>query len=145
MERPDPAAPGSESRAQPPRRRFTDPALALDSVIGPGVELEGTWRGTGNLDVHGGFSGTLIVDGLVWLRPESRVSGELVVTDLVVEGTLVGSVRATGKIDLRATCRVEAEIEAAQIVAAEGSKVEGRITVSGGADDVVAYSERRES
>jgi cytoskeletal protein CcmA (bactofilin family) len=118
--------------------------VALESVIGPGVELEGTWRTTGNLDIHGGFSGTLIVEGLVWLRPGSRVSGELMATDLVVEGTLLSSVRATGKIDLRATCRVEAEIEAAQIVAAEGSQVEGRITVTGGSDEVVAYSERRQ-
>ncbi len=143
MPPPDPAAPGAEPRAGEPRRRFTDPSAALDSVIGPGANLEGTWRGADSLDIHGVFSGTLIVDELVWLRPQSRVSGELVVTDMVVEGTLIGSVRATGKIDLRATCRVEAEIEAAQIVAAEGSEVEGRITVTGESRNVVGYSERR--
>ncbi len=47
------------------------------------------------------------IEGLVWMHPGSRFTGELATTDLVIEGELRGTVRATGKVDMRTTCRVE--------------------------------------
>ncbi|MCU0305935.1 MAG: polymer-forming cytoskeletal protein [Thermoanaerobaculales bacterium] len=128
----------------PPQRRFTDERPGFTGAIGRDTLVEGLIRGTTELEIWGSFDGQIEVEGLVWLRPGSRVKGDIAVTDLVVEGELDGKVRATGKVDLRATCRVEAEITASRVAAAEGSQIEGRITVTGKAEEVVGYSERRE-
>jgi cytoskeletal protein CcmA (bactofilin family) len=128
----------------PPQRRFTDTHEGFASVIGRDLRLEGTLRGTTDLEIWGTFEGEMTIEGLVWLRPGSRFTGELSTTNLVVEGELTGNVRATGKVDMRATCRVEADVTAAKVAAAEGSHIEGRISVSGSSDGVVGYSERRQ-
>lgn len=125
------------------QRRFTDEREGFASSIGRDVTIEGTIRGATNLEIWGNFEGEMEIEGLVWLRPGSRFSGGLVTTDLVVEGELHGTVRATSKVDMRATCRVKADVTATRVAAAEGSHIEGRITVVKNTDNVVGYSERR--
>jgi cytoskeletal protein CcmA (bactofilin family) len=126
-----------------PKRRFTDDREGFASVIGCDLVVEGTITGATDLEIWGSFEGRLEIEGLVWMRPGSRLTGELVTTDLVVEGELRGTVTASSKVDLRATCRLEGDVTAARVAAAEGSHIEGRITVAGSADEVVGYSERR--
>lgn len=127
------------------RRRFTDERPVFSSVIGRDVRVQGELAGATDIEIWGSFNGVMTIEGLVWMRPGSRFAGELEATDLVVEGELQGTVRATGKVDMRATCCVEADVTAARIAAAEGSQIEGRITVSGMSDEAVGYSERRKS
>jgi cytoskeletal protein CcmA (bactofilin family) len=127
-----------------PQRRFTDSRERFASTIGRDIGIEGVIRGATDLEIWGSFEGEMEIEGLVWLRPGSRFAGELLTTDLVIEGELRGTVRATGKVDMRATCRVEADVAASKVAAAEGGHIEGRITVSRSSDDVVGYSERRE-
>ncbi|MEX1310757.1 MAG: polymer-forming cytoskeletal protein [Candidatus Sulfomarinibacteraceae bacterium] len=127
------------------QRRFTDERDGSASSIGREASIEGTIKGSTNLEIWGSFEGEIQIEGLVWLRPGSRFAGELVTTDLVVEGELCGTVRATRKVDMRASCHVEADVTAARVAAAEGSHIEGRIHVSGPGDAVVGYNERRGS
>jgi len=127
----------------PPQRRFTDVRDGSASVIGRDLRLEGTMRGVTDLEIWGSFEGELSIEGLAWLRPGSRFTGELRATELVVEGELTGTVHATEKVDMRATCHVEADVTARRVAAAEGSHIEGRITVTGPSTDVVGYTERR--
>lgn len=126
-----------------PKRRFTDEREGFASVIGRDLQIEGAIRGTTSLEIWGSFEGQIEIEGLVWMRPGSRAKGELIATDLVVEGELRGTVRATGKVDMRATCHVVADVTASRVAAAEGSYIEGRIDVSDSCDKTVGYSERR--
>ena len=126
-----------------PQRRFTDEREGFASSIGRDVTIEGTIKGATDLEIWGSFEGEMEIQGLVWLRPGSRFAGGLVTTDLVVEGELRGTVRAIRKVDMRATCHVVADVTASKVAAAEGSYIEGRITVAEQSDEVVGYAERR--
>jgi cytoskeletal protein CcmA (bactofilin family) len=132
-----------ESSNERSRRRFTDEREGFASSIGRDVSIEGAITGSTDLEIWGSFEGEVEIEGLVWLRPGSRFAGELKATDLVVEGELRGTVKASSKVDMRASCRVLADVTAARVAAAEGSYIEGRINVTGPADEVVGYSERR--
>jgi cytoskeletal protein CcmA (bactofilin family) len=144
MDTADPVAkPARASEGAPPHRRFTDRHPSVSNAVGSGMLIEGAMRGAAGLEVLGRFIGELTIDGLLRIGPGGRVEGTVEVVDLIVEGELLGAIRATGTVDLRSGCRVEAEIEAARVVAAEGSHIEGRITVTGSAESVISYSERR--
>jgi len=127
-----------------PQRRFTDEREGFASSIGQNVAIEGAIRGTTNLEIWGSFEGEIEIEGLVWLRPGSRFAGGLITTNLVVEGDLRGTVRATEKVDMRATCHVIADVTASKVAASEGSYIEGRITVAEQSDEMVGYAEKRE-
>ncbi len=127
-----------------PQRRFTDEREGFPSSIGRDVIIEGTIKGATDLEIWGSFEGEMEIQGLVWLRPGSRFAGDLIATDLVVEGEFRGTVRATRKVDMRATCHVIADVTASKVAAAEGSYIEGRITVAEHSDEMVGYAERRD-
>lgn len=127
-----------------PQRRFTDEHEGFASSIGRDVTIEGTIKGATDLEIWGSFEGEMEIQGLVWLRPGSRFAGGLTTTDLVVEGELRGKVLATRKVDMRATCHVLADVTASKIAAAEGSYIEGRITVAEQETEVIGYAERRD-
>jgi cytoskeletal protein CcmA (bactofilin family) len=92
----------------------------------------------------GEFSGEMKVDGLVWVGPEARLTGELDAADVLIEGRVTGTVRAVGKIELRASARVEADLTARRIAAAEGSFFEGSVTMLDVASDgMVTFDEKR--
>ena len=109
----------SDDRRQ---RRFTDERDGLASSIGRDASIEGTVKGATNLEIWGSFEGEIQIEGLVWLRPGSRFGGELQATDLVVEGELRGTVRAVNKVDMRASCHVEADVSAARVAAAASGR-----------------------
>lgn len=132
-----------QQKQPPPQRRFTDERAGFASSIGRNATVEGTIKGATDLEIWGSFEGELEIHGLVWLRPGSRFAGGLSATDLVVEGELQGTVRATRKVDMRATSHVVADVTASKVAAAEGSYIEGRITVAEQSDEVVGYAERR--
>jgi len=134
---------GRQQDESRPQRRFTDERESFASSIGRDLTIEGTIKGATDLEIWGSFEGEMEIQGLVWLRPGSRFAGGLTATDLVVEGELRGTVRATRKVDMRATCHVEADVTASKVAAAEGSYIEGRITVAEQSDEVVGYAERR--
>ncbi len=83
------------------------------------------------------FSGTLRIDGQ--LRGEARSRGRLVVGEpgivqadievgeLLVLGTVVGAVRASGAVRVAATGRLEGDVSAAVFSVEDGGFVEARI------------------
>lgn len=126
------------------RRRFTDGSDAFTTILGPDLEIKGTLSGTGSLELKGSFKGELSIEGLVWIRPNGSVNGEIKASSVVVDGRIVGSVETTGKVDLRKGCRVEGDISASSVAAADGSFFEGRITMpQSPKPEVVAYEEKR--
>ena len=126
------------------RRRFTDESDAFATVLGPDLRIEGSLRGSGTLKLKGSFKGELSVEGLVWIRPQGSVEGEIEASSVVVEGEVVGSIHVTGKVDLRKGCRVEGDITASAVAAADGSFFEGRIAMPQSPEpEVVAYEEKR--
>lgn len=126
------------------RRRFTDDAATISTVIGPGADLEGTIRDRGPMDVRGTFRGHLTTSALARIGPQGRVEGTLEVEDTVIEGTVIGTVKASGKVDIRATAHVEADIAAATVAVAEGSVFDGAITMLTSSDRaVITYREKR--
>ncbi len=86
------------------------------------------------------FSGTLRIDGQ--LRGEARSEGRLVVGEpgmvhadlelgeLVVLGTVVGSVRVRGPVRVAATGRLEGDVSAGSFSVEEGAFVEVRIRMT---------------
>jgi len=130
-------------KTQSDRRRFTDGSDAFATVLGPELTIEGKVFGSGSLEIKGTLKGDLSVDGLVWIRPQGSIDGDVEASAVVVEGRIVGRVQATGKVDLRKGCRVLSDIAAASVAAADGSFIEGRITMPHAEPEVVTYEEKR--
>jgi cytoskeletal protein CcmA (bactofilin family) len=91
------------------------PQNRIDSLIGAGTRIDGNIR----------FSGGL------------RIDGEVVVSHLMVNGTIVGPVRVKEVLELQPCARVTGDVEYMQLEMQPGAVVQGRLihqTESKGAD-----------
>ena len=112
-------------------RRFTDLATG-GSTFGPKLHIRGSITGSDAVEIAGQVEGPIEVDGLLHIAEGARVTGPISATNAVIEGELQGRLAARGRVELRATAKVRADVHAATVAIAEGCFFDGRIHMGGG-------------
>jgi len=107
------------------------PQNRIDSLIGAGTRIEGSILFSGGLRVDGEIRGSISVEkdqvGTLVISEHARVEGEVVVSHLVVNGTIVGPVRVKDTLELQPCARVTGDVEYMQLEMQPGAVVQGRL------------------
>lgn len=124
--------------------RNSKPQNRIDSLIGAGTRIEGNVSFTGGLRVDGEIKGNVIADSskpsTLVLSEQSRVEGEIKVTHLVVNGTIIGPVNASEYLELQAKAKVTGDVHYKTLEIQLGAIVEGKLIHLAEAEDkVVAF------
>lgn len=112
-------------------KKPSKPQSRIDSLIGTGTRIEGNVIFSGGLRVDGeikgdvraadGQSGTLVVS------EQARIEGEIHVSHLVVNGTVVGPVHAEEFLELQPRSHVTGDVHYTSLEMHLGAVVEGRL------------------
>lgn len=97
------------------------------SVIGPGMEIVGDIKCDGTVRVEGRVEGAIRASKAVVVGKGGRVDGDIETQDVVVAGSVTGTVVAASRVELQDSCRVEGDIRSRRIKLDEGGRVEGRL------------------
>jgi cytoskeletal protein CcmA (bactofilin family) len=124
--------------------KHSKPQNRIDSLIGAGTRIEGNVHFAGGLRVDGEIKGNVIADlgkpSTLVLSERARVEGEIKVTHLVVNGTIVGPVDASEYLELQSKARVVGDVHYKTLEIQLGGIVEGRLIHLAEAEDkVVAF------
>jgi cytoskeletal protein CcmA (bactofilin family) len=124
--------------------RNTKPQNRIDSLVGAGTKVEGNISFTGGLRVDGEIKGNVIADpskpSTLVLSEHARVDGEIRVTHLVVNGTIVGPVNASEYLELQSKAKVTGDVHYKTLEIQLGAIVEGKLIHLAEAEDkVVAF------
>jgi len=108
----------------------------IGSLIGAGTQIEGNVRFTGGLRVDGEVKGNIdAADGAssstLVLSEQARVEGGVVVSHLVLNGTIVGSVTVTESLEMQSKARIVGDVDYALIEMHQGAVIEGRLVHRG--------------
>lgn len=98
----------------------------LDGHLGEGMEVKGTLRFEGSVRIDGKFHGKIVSPATLILGPAARVDGELEVSQLAVHGALKGSVKATDRVTIHSSGKVEADLDTQKLVIEPGAFFQGR-------------------
>ncbi|MDD5248794.1 MAG: polymer-forming cytoskeletal protein [Rhodocyclaceae bacterium] len=111
------------------------PKNRIDSLIGAGTTVSGDVSFVGGLRIDGEIKGNVFAagdqHGTLVLSENARVEGEISVSHLVVNGTVVGQVRATEFLELQPRARVTGDVEYNNIEMHLGAVVQGRLLHQG--------------
>ena len=111
------------------------PQNRIDSLIGAGTTITGDITFVGGLRIDGEVKGNLRAAeneaGTLVLSEHARVEGEIHVSHLVVNGTVLGPVRATEFLELQPHARVTGDVEYNNIEMHLGAVVQGRLIHQG--------------
>ncbi len=103
----------------------------IDSLIGAGTKIEGNLSFIGGLRVDGEIHGSVTAIGdqssTLVISENARIEGEITVSHVVVNGTVIGPVHSSGFLELQPKARVTGDVEYNTVEMHLGAVVQGRL------------------
>ncbi|MEZ5614869.1 MAG: polymer-forming cytoskeletal protein [Rhodocyclaceae bacterium] len=108
----------------------------IDSLIGTGTKIEGDVTFVGGLRVDGEVKGNVRSmgddGGTLVISEHARVEGEIHVSHLVINGTIIGPVHSSEFLELQPRARVTGDVQYNSLEMHLGAIVQGRLVHQGG-------------
>lgn len=114
---------------QPARR---EGALGeITTLLGRGAAFEGKLTFEGTVRVDGKFKGEVFSDDVLVVGEGAYVEAEIDVGEIIVQGTVVGNIKAKRSIEIHAPGRVKGDIHTPSLQIDKGVIFEGRSFMEG--------------
>jgi cytoskeletal protein CcmA (bactofilin family) len=98
------------------------------TMIGKSVKIDGELSGSEDLIMDGELHGTIKLPGArLTIGPAARVYGDIAAKDVVVFGRVDGDIRATGRLELRASALMHGNVYAGSLSIEENATVQGQV------------------
>ncbi|MEW5891157.1 MAG: polymer-forming cytoskeletal protein [Pseudomonadota bacterium] len=111
------------------------PQSRIDSLIGVGTRIEGDITFTGGLRIDGEVRGNVRATGdqpgTLVISEQARVEGEIHVSHLVVNGTVIGPIFSSEFLELQPRARVTGDVQYNSLEMHLGAVVQGRLVHQG--------------
>ena len=126
-------------------KKHSKPQSRIDSLIGAGTTIDGNLNFSGGMRIDGQVNGNVVAaqdkPSTLVLSEHARVTGEINVTHLVINGAITGPVFASEYLELQGKAKVNGDVHYKTLELQLGAIVEGRLIHSNAAaqDKVVAF------
>jgi cytoskeletal protein CcmA (bactofilin family) len=98
------------------------------ATIGKSVQIRGEVKGSEDLLVDGQVDGTVTLsESRLTIGANARVRANVSARDVIVNGVLDGNIHATGRVELRAGCRVTGDLQAQRLSIEENAVYCGKV------------------
>jgi len=104
----------------------------IKAFLGPGSQFEGKLIFNEIVRIDGSFRGEIVSRDTLIIGDEADVEAEVNVGSLVLSGRFKGTIKAAGKVDLRAPARVEGNIETPRLSVEEGVLLNSTLVMAEG-------------
>jgi cytoskeletal protein CcmA (bactofilin family) len=102
----------------------------LNGFLDSGSDVQGELRFQTSFRVDGKFTGTVVSEGDLIVGDGGEVEGDLRVGQIVVSGTVRGTIRAAKRVHLSPSGKVFAEVDTPSLVVEDGALFEGRCAMT---------------
>ncbi len=111
-------------------RRDSDAGLdRVETVIGRGAHLNGTFTGAGTLRIDGKVEGQVVHRGDVVVGETGLVEASIQARNVTIAGEVRGTVEAEGKLELVSTGKLTGDIKVAALIVNDGAYFQGSSTM----------------
>src|SRR5262245_31745188 len=98
----------------------------ISTLLGRGSEFEGKLTFEGTVRIDGKLSGEIFSDDVLVVGEGAEVHAEIDVGEIIVQGTIVGNVRAKRAVEVHAPGRIRGDITTPSLQIDKGVTFEGR-------------------
>lgn len=115
------------------------PGNQVGGMLGEGVTLEGTLTFNHTFRIDGEFKGTILRSDRLVVGEKGKVTGEMEVNNLVVYGSVEGTVHVKGAVEIHPKGKIRGEItmHSPLLQVLEGGIIDGTLKMSAKSDGVV--------
>jgi cytoskeletal protein CcmA (bactofilin family) len=98
----------------------------IESVLGPGINYQGTLTGVGGIRIEGTFDGSISIKGPLVVADGAKVTADIQASAVTVGGSVKGNITA-GKVEIQATGRVWGDLITTAFATEEGAFLRGQV------------------
>ncbi len=98
----------------------------ITTLLGKGSDFEGKLTFEGAVRIQGTFKGEVFSDDVLIVGEGARVEAEIDIGEIIIQGTVIGNIRATRAIEIQAPGRVEGDLTTPSLKIDRGVVFEGR-------------------
>jgi cytoskeletal protein CcmA (bactofilin family) len=101
------------------------------TTIGPSVAIRGDITSDEALTIHGRVKGNVVIrNAPLTISEVAQVDGNIKAERVLIGGTVLGTVLASQRLELRPTAHVEGSLSADSVVMADGARFDGLIDMA---------------
>ena len=100
-----------------------------NTVIGLGSTLRGTLMVSGTLRIDGEFEGDILNCDRLEIGEHGIMRADVEVKEALIQGRVLGNIRALGNIEMKSGSRVEGDVAAVSVAMEPGVYFSGRCTM----------------
>lgn len=112
----------------------------INTLLGRGSEFEGKLTFEGTVRIDGTLRGEVFSDDVLIVGEGARVEAEIDVGEIIVQGAVVGNIRAKRSIEILTPGRVKGDLTTPNLQIDKGVIFEGRCFMEGVAERMSAAS-----
>ncbi len=106
----------------------------INTLLGRGATFEGKLTFEGTVRVDGKLKGEVFSDDVLIVGEGAYVEAEIDIGEIIIQGTVVGNIRAKRGIEIHAPGRVKGDLHTPSLQVDKGVVFEGRSFMEGLAD-----------
>jgi len=103
----------------------------ITTLLGRGATFEGKLTFEGTVRIDGRFKGEVFTDDVLVIGEGAHVEAEVDVGEVIIQGTVVGNVKAKRSIEIHAPGRVKGDLHTPSLQIDKGVIFEGRSFMEG--------------
>ena len=97
----------------------------LNALLGRGSEFEGKLAFEGKVRIDGNFTGEISTNDMLVIGDGAKVSAEISCGTVVVEGEVIGNIKAASAVELHRPAKVHGDITTPSLMIEKGVIFEG--------------------
>lgn len=98
----------------------------ITTLLGRGAQFEGKLTFEGTVRIDGRFKGEVFSDDVLVIGEGAQVEAEIDIGDIIIQGTVVGNIKAKRSIEIHAPGRVKGDLHTPSLQIDKGVMFEGR-------------------
>lgn len=111
--------------------RSSTPDSGTVNIIGAGTSIEGDVVSSGDIRIDGNLKGTLKTKGKLVVGPSGSIEGEVNCQNADVSGMMRGKITVAELLSLKATAKVNGEINTGKLAIEPGADFSGSCSMGG--------------
>ncbi|RLA86340.1 MAG: hypothetical protein DRG31_00490 [Deltaproteobacteria bacterium] len=104
----------------------------VNGFLGRETAFEGKLDFKGAVRIEGNFKGEIRTPDLLIIGEGARVEGQIEVGTAIIQGEVLGNIRASKKVELRSSARLSGDISTPLLVVEEGAFFDGSCKMAEG-------------
>jgi len=105
----------------------------IDTIVGTQVEIKGSLRNQGSIQIHGTVTGDVVSDAVVIIAETATVNGPITAKQVEVSGQVHGTITAEDQIELQPKSMVKGDLTTRTLSIKPGAIFIGKSNMHGGA------------